>query len=165
MKIKLILIATFILASALYGDPQAGQKNGKELGVPMAIVTNNTEHDLKFTLQFKNQTSEQEMIENSIPAETKKDKAIKFTKGGSLTGYKGAKFIVRNVINRMGIHADDWTGELQGENEILSHTFEYRAVVQNPIKIMSIVKLKMIVKYEDDVINVSFSAPDQDSQN
>lgn len=59
----------------------------------------------------------------------------------------------------MGIHADIWDGELTGEDLTLTHTFEYRAVVQNPVKIMSTVELKMIVSYKDNVMNISFLVP------
>lgn len=167
MKLKLILIPLFILINGIlsatdnYGQTKAGiQKNREEHGAHTAIVTNNTSHDLKVALQFKNQASgTEEMITKQIPAEATEDEAVHFNKQGGLTAFTNAKFSVEVVTHRIGIHADNWTGEFTGKNMKLSHTFEYRPVVQNPIKIMSTIKLQMFVSFEGNIINIEFEDP------
>lgn len=132
----------------------------------MVIITNDTGHKLKMTLQSKNQASNPEEIHLAIPAEVKgDDDAIKFSKGGSLIGYKGSKFSVEIVNQRIGVHTDNWTGEFTGEDSKLAHTFEYRAVVQNPVKIMSTINLKMIVSYKGNAMYIIFLAPQEGLDN
>lgn len=171
MKRKLFLISTLFSATALLwgADNQAQfrnlfQTNKKEINFPIAIVSNDTSHDLKMSLQFKDEVTQKvEMITKDVPAESTQDDAVYFNKQGGFTGYPNAEFSIDIIIHRMGIHAAKWTGSFTGRNMRFSHAFEYRAVVQNPTKIMSTVNLQMIVNYQGNTMNIMIVSPEEDT--
>ncbi len=164
MKTKLILITGALsITSILYGNRQ---KESHPEGVSSVVITNDTGHKLKVMLQSKNKASNLEELSFAIPAEAKGDDgAVKFNKVGNVIGYKGSEFSVEIVNQRMGVHTENWTGKFTGEDAKLSHTFEYRAVVQHPVKIMSTINLKMIVTYRGSIMNILFLAPQEELDN
>lgn len=138
--------------------------NDVNLGAPSAIITNNTSYNLKISLQFKDPISQtQEIQEKVVNKHSNGEDHVTFSKPKNYTGYKGAKFSIQIIIQRMGVHADSWEGEFTGQNNTeYSHTFEYKPVVQNPTKIMSTVKLNMLANYNNGALNLTFTTPTED---
>lgn len=84
MKTKLISItALFCLACFLFGAGQTTQGSNVGLGVPIATVTNSTKYNLKVTLQFKDGSSKEEMVENYISTKPQGGEGIEYSIGGA----------------------------------------------------------------------------------
>lgn len=166
MKTKsIVVIALLSLIAVLYavGNQDANKttkKNNRErLSISNVVITNNTRHNLKLTLQVKDSASKEQDVQLDIPEDAIGEDAVTFHKAGSLIGYKGSKFTVEIIRKVIGVRTAYWTGEFTGDDIELSHIFEYRAVVQNPVKIMSTVNLKMLISYKGNTMNILFLTP------
>lgn len=174
MKAKsMLILALFSITSLMYAKDAAKTAGSPEKAVEMPTgvskvrVDNDTRHNLKVGIESKEKLAKSgEMVRpvqfNPIPAEAVD---MNYSKEGSLMGYKGGRFSVEIVNKMLGVQTAFWEGEFTGQNMEVSHLFEYRPVVQDPVVVTSTINMKMTVTYDDESggMTIVFTAPDEEN--